>query len=109
MSDLKSIAIEYFETFSRKDLDGLEEMFADNVTLKDWAISASGVVGVVAANKKIFESVETIQVAPLALYQDGNTVAAEIEILINSEEKLSVVDVITFEDDKIASVRAYKG
>jgi ketosteroid isomerase-like protein len=109
MIDLKIVATEYFETFSRKDLDGLEEMFTDNVTLKDWVISASGVVGVISANKKIFESVETIQVSPLALYQDGNTVAAEIEVLINGEEKLLVVDVITFEGDKISSIRAYKG
>jgi ketosteroid isomerase-like protein len=109
MIDLKAIATEYFETFSRKDIDGLEEMFADDVTLKDWTISASGIIGVVAANKKIFESVETIQVSPTALYQDNDTVVGELLITVNNEEQLYVVDVIKFRDDKITSIRAYKG
>jgi hypothetical protein len=48
-------------------------------------------------------------VKPLALYQDGNTVAAEVEILINGNETILVTDVITFNGNKISSIRAYKG
>jgi hypothetical protein len=37
-------------------------------------------------------------------------VAAELEIVVNESEKLSVVDVFTFsEDSNIASIIAYKG
>ena len=109
MSDLKQLAINYFETFSRKDIDTLAELFTSDPSLRDWNGLAEGRTDVLAANKTIFDNVDTIAVTPLSLYQDGNTVAAEIEVLINGEEKLLVVDVITFEDDKIASVRAYKG
>ncbi len=106
---LKETATQYFETFSRKDLDGLAVMFTDDAVLRDWTGSAEGRTDVLAANKNIFDSVDTIIVTPLSLYEDGNTVAAEIEVLVNSEEKLLVVDVITFDGDKISSLRAYKG
>lgn len=109
MSDLKQLATEYFATFSRKDLDGLADMFADSAALRDWTGSAEGKTAVSAANKNIFDSVDTIAVTPLSLYQDGNTVAAEIEVLINGVGKLLVVDVITFDNGKITAVRAYKG
>ena len=106
---LKETATQYFETFSRKDLDGLAVMFTDDVVLRDWERSAEGKIDMLAANKAIFDAVDTITVTPLALYEDGNTVTAEIEVLVNDNTKLLVVDVITFEGDKISSLRAYKG
>ncbi len=106
---LKETATQYFETFSRKDLPGLAVMFTDDVVLRDWERSASGKVDMLAANKAIFDAVDTITVTPLALYEDGNTVTAEIEVLVNGDTKLLVVDVITFDGDKISSLRAYKG
>jgi len=106
---LKETATQYFETFSRKDLDGLALMFTDDVVLRDWERSAEGKIDMLAANKAIFDAVDTITVTPLALYEDGNTVTAEIEVLVNGDTKLLVVDVITFIGDKISSLRAYKG
>lgn len=106
---IKELATKYFQVFSQKDITALADMFTDTANLRDWTGSASGKADVVAANKNIFDSVDTITVTPLELYADNNTVAAEIEVLINGQEKLLVVDVITFEGDKIASVRAYKG
>jgi hypothetical protein len=108
--DLKSICLEYFETFSRKDLDGLGVMFTGDITLRDWEISATGIDEVLAANKKIFDSVEYIHVMPLHLYQDNNTVTAELSIVVSDAVHLSVVDIIKFNNaGKISSIRAYKG
>jgi hypothetical protein len=108
--DLKQLAGQYFETFSRKDLDGLGVMFTGDVTLRDWEINATGIDDVLAANKKIFDSVEYIHVLPLSLYQDGNTIAAELSIVVNGAVHLKVVDIITFNDTgKIVSIKAYKG
>jgi ketosteroid isomerase-like protein len=106
---LKETATQYFETFSRKDLDSLAVMFTDDVVLRDWERSAEGKIDMLAANKAIFDAVDTITVTPLALYEDGNTITAEIEVLVNGDTKLLVVDVITFIGDKISSLRAYKG
>ena len=85
-------------------------MFAEGVSLRDWNIVAHGKDSVLKENKNIFDSVETIQVFQLALYEVEKTVVAELEITINNEEKLLVVDVITFDDaKKITSIRAYRG
>jgi hypothetical protein len=108
--NLKQLTKRYFETFSRKDLNGLATMFTGDVTLRDWEISATGIDEVLAANKKIFDSVEYIHVMPLNLYQDNNTVAAELSIVVSGAVHLSVVDIITFNDTgKIVSIKAYKG
>ena len=106
----KKICKLYFDYFSRKDLTSLAEIFAENITLRDWEISAKGKTEVISANMKIFEAVETIKVVPINLYEEKNTVIAELEIKINNKENLFVVDVISFEESgKIESIRAYKG
>ena len=100
----------YFQKFSDKDLEALSEMFAEDVRLTDWDIAESGKEDVVAANKRIFDSVESIIVKPLCIYSDGDdSFAAEILILVNDEEFLEVVDVICFnEEGLIDSIKAYK-
>jgi len=100
----------YFQKFSDKDLEALSEMFAEDVRLTDWDIAESGKDDVVAANKRIFDSVESIIVKPLCIYSDGDdSFAAEILILVNDKEFLEVVDVICFnEEGLIDSIKAYK-
>jgi ketosteroid isomerase-like protein len=107
--NLETLAEDYFEAFSHKDLDTLALMFHDDVELRDWDISAEGIDEVLEANKKIFDSVTSIKVTPDALYNDGDTVIAELSIDINDDQVIWVVDVIKFENDLIKSIRAYKG
>jgi len=106
---LKKICNIYFARFSNKDIDKLAVMFDDDVSLRDWEISASGKDNVIKANQKIFDSVDTIQVTPLVMYSEDDVVVAELEILVDNKVKLYVTDVITFTGDKISSIRAYKG
>tara|TARA_R100000008_G_C3586617_1_gene172946 strand:- start:3714 stop:4052 length:339 start_codon:yes stop_codon:yes gene_type:complete len=107
---LKSKAKKYFKTFSNKDLDGLSEMFSDDVRLEDWEQSAEGKIAVLEANKKIFSSVDTIEVSPTALYRDNNTIVAELIICVDRQTNILVVDILDFDDDgKIRSIKAYKG
>ena len=85
-------------------------MFAENISLRDWDITAVGKEQVVTANRTIFTAVETIEVTPIHLYQEGQTVIAELEILIDDTERLLVIDVLQFDrHGKIESIRAYKG
>lgn len=107
--DLKEICNRHFQLFSNKDINGLAEMYDATIVLRDWQILAEGERDVLAAVRDIFDSVESILVTPLALYQDGNTVAAELEILVNGVDTMLVTDVISFNGDKISSIRAYKG
>ena len=108
---LIEISKRYFDTFSNKNLSGLEKMFSLDVSLRDWEIEAKGIKEVLKANKNIFENLENIQVNPLKIYNDGNTVVAELDIDINNgEESLLVVDIIEFDsENKILEIRAYKG
>jgi len=108
---LIDISNQYFKAFSNKDLSSLEKIFSSNIRLKDWDIEASGLENVLKANKKIFDSVESIIVKPLRLINDENTVIAELEVFINRrEEILYVTDFIEFDEDgKITVIRAYKG
>lgn len=103
----------YFKTFSNKDLEGLSQMFSDDVTLVDWDINASGKEEVLNANKEIFQSVDTINVVPYFYYAGENAYAVEIDVIVNSgkvsEEILHVVDVICFnQEGLIQSIEAYK-
>ena len=108
--DLKSLCLEYFYNFSLKDIDSLSKMFASGCQLRDWENSAVGKEDVVAVYEKIFNSVDTITVTPRALYEDSDTIIAELLITINGKEQILVTDIITFnEAGKIISVRAYKG
>ena len=100
---------EYFKTFTNKDLSGLGEMFAENISLCDWEIQAQGKEEVLLENQKIFNSVESINVNPVELYEDKNTVLAELEILVNKHEIIYVIDVIDFDENgKIIAIKAYK-
>ena len=115
----------YFDTFSNKDLDGLKEMFADDITLRDWDINVVGIDDVLEANSNIFNSVESIKVNPINIW-DASTpkqkvIVAELEIVVNDKEKILVTDILEFQysenridileidDYKIKSIRAYKG
>ena len=110
MVDLIDRAETYFKTFSNKDSEGLRNMFSDNVYLRDWDILANGIDEVVQANQDIFDSVDTIVVTPIRIISNGtDLVSAELEIVVNDEETLLVTDILEFDDDKIESVRAYKG
>ena len=107
-------SLEYFTTFSEKDSDGLRNMFSNDVYLRDWEILANGIDEVVAANQDIFDNVESILATPIRVWDflshEDNVVVAELEIVVNGEEKLLVTDILEFDDDeKIKSIRAYKG
>ena len=107
---LKEICENYFRNFSEKNLNTLADLFSENVKLRDWELSASGKASVIDANRRIFSSVSSIQVTPLSMYKEGNTVVAELDICLNNAETLKVVDIIEFDENgKILSIRAYKG
>ena len=110
MNNIKSLTSSYFKFFSNKDISSLRTMFDNQIYLRDWEIEAIGIKNVIEANEKIFKSVESIKVTPVNLYVNGNTVLAEINILINNNEEIKVVDIIEFnENSKIANIRAFKG
>ena len=108
--NIKDTALSYFKTFSEKDIDGLREMFDDNVTLRDWDIDKEGIENVLEANLNIFQNVKTINAIPQNIISENNFVFAELKIVVNDDEELKVVDLIEFnKKGKIISIKAFKG
>ena len=106
---LKNLAEKYFELFSDKNSREIADMLSEEVTLTDWDISCSGKIEVMNAVQRIFESVNTITAEPIKIYCDQAIVIAELNIVVNETESLSVVDVIEYnQNNKIVSIRAYK-
>jgi hypothetical protein len=111
---MKGIALKYFRLFSEKNIDALFHLFDGEASLRDWEIKAEGRVNVLTAMRETFESVESIQVNVIDIYEliYEKKVIAELEIVIDGkiEEPLSVVDIIKFSDEeKILSIKAFKG
>jgi len=111
--NLEDIARSYFTAFEQKQLETLEGMFHENVSLKDWNISVSGKQDVLGANAEIFKAVNSLRVNVDNLHVNDMTVIAELSIFANDDPVLPVVDIITFsgekEDLKITSIVAYRG
>ena len=108
--NIKEIALSYFKTFSQKNINGLSEMFDDNVTLRDWDIDTQGIESVLKANLNIFQKVKNINVIPQNIISEKNFIAAELKIIVNDAEELKVVDLIEFnKKGKIISIKAFKG
>ena len=109
-SSNKELCLSYLRKYAEKDLQYMEEMFADDIVLRDWKIRVSGKKNALDETRKNFEAAETIEIEVLATYENHNTVAAELKITVDNKEELYVVDVITFNfDRKIESIRAYLG
>ena len=107
--ELKEIAKKYFKFFSSKDIQNLKNLFAKNISLKDWEIEANGINNVVKANENIFNSVDSIIITPKNIYQDNFVLICIIEILINNTEKLNVIDILKFNENKeIEEISAFK-
>lgn len=105
----KEILMSYFEMFSNKDIVGLASILDEKVTLVDWEISANGKDNVVKANQKIFNMVNTIKVDIINVFEKEDEFSCQILITINGNDVLEVVDVIKFKNNKIVSIKAYKG
>jgi hypothetical protein len=106
---LKDLAKKYFIAFSEKNIEKIAEMLSDEIVLRDWNVTKSGKNGVLNATQNIFDSVESIDVKPINIYCEDNTIISELKIVVNDSITELVVDIITFDiDNKIASIRAYK-
>lgn len=106
----KKICLLYLKKYEEKEIKGIEEMFSEDIVLRDWKIRVEGKEKALSETLKNFESVESIKIDVLSIYENESTVAAELKIIINNKEELYVIDVITINSDrKISSIKAFIG
>lgn len=110
--DLNSLSNKYFTSWNSNNIESLKNLLSENCSLRDWTMNVSGRNDVLLANKKIFENAPGINAEIINLYlsEKSNTAVAELIIHLNKNEKIKVVDVLTFNNDGlINSIRAYQG
>jgi hypothetical protein len=106
----KELCLAYLKRYAEKNLDGIAEMFDDEIVLRDWNIVVRGKSNVLVETRKNFDAAKSIAIEPLFLYENKDSVAAELKITLNESDELYVIDVVTFNSSgKIQSIRAYKG
>jgi len=106
----KELFIAYLRHYSDKDIAKISDMLAEGIRLRDWKISVLGKATAIAETEKNFNSVDTIEIDILHIYESEQTVTGELRIVVDKTETLHVVDIITFnENNKIESIRAYLG
>ena len=59
---MENLIKDYFKFFSNKDILSLEKLFAKDIKLVDWEMSVEGKDEVIKANKKIFDTLESIKI-----------------------------------------------
>ena len=108
--DLNQSLKDYLAAYADKDLTAVSDMFAQNIKLRDWKISVCGKNAAIAETKKNFAAASSIDIEILHIHGSGNTRIGELQILVDSTELLTVVDIVTFDaQGKIQSIRAYLG
>jgi hypothetical protein len=96
--------------YEAKDIDTIAGMFSSDVTLRDWNLEVQGKPAAIQEFKKNFEQAKSLKIEIKRVFQSVVGAAAELEITVNGEEKLNVVDVMTFNDaGQITEIISYKG
>lgn len=106
----KELCLLYLKKYEEKDIKSIEKMFSDDIVLRDWKIRVEGKEKALSETLKNFESVESIKIDLISIYENESTVAAELKIIIDNKEELYVMDVITINSEgKISSIKAFIG
>lgn len=117
----ESLCKKYLGAFAVKDLESLEEFYAENIHLKDWAYDIFGKELVLQANKDLFKRYDEINIAiKNSCYRD-KLICIEFDLILikkvhhlhgaNQDFKsiINVVDLIELNSQgQIKSIRAYK-
>jgi len=85
-------------------------MFSEDIHLCDWKTSVNGRDAAINETAKNLGSAGTIEIEPIGIYTEDDTVVAELKIVVDRSTELSVVDVVSFDSaGKIRAIRAYLG
>ena len=103
-----NVITNYFLHWNEQNISELEKLFHEEVILKDWDGTYSGVQDVLAANKAIFELYPKINISIKHCFQSKDKVAVQLLIKLSDQVTIDVVDIIEIDSGRIVSVTAYK-
>lgn len=100
----------YLACYEQKDIESIDAMFAADIHLRDWKISVFGKETAMSETRKNFAAAASVRIEVLGCFENHNTVAGELRIVVDENEVLYVADVITFDESGlITSIHAYLG
>lgn len=109
MNELVKIALNYFNCISDKNIKKLKQLLSEDIILQDWDLYLDGLDKVIEHNKKLFLSIEKIEIKIIDIYYDKMSAICEIEIIVDRVNKINVVDILKFNNrKKISKITAYK-
>ena len=89
--------------YAAKDFQAISAMYAEDIHLRDWNISVHGKEEEIRETAKNFVEAESLEICVLATYENADTFAGELHIVVGGRIDLYVVDVMTF-DAQVASL-----
>tara|TARA_B100001059_G_scaffold95104_1_gene94325 strand:+ start:13903 stop:14259 length:357 start_codon:yes stop_codon:yes gene_type:complete len=109
MNKIEIATKKYFTFWSNKNIEGLTNLFHDEIVLQDWENLIKGKNAVVKFNEEFFKKVNDIRLNIIFLDSFNNTSFSELKIDLDGNT-ISVLDKIEFnENELIKNIRAYKG
>ena len=105
---LKRYAIEYFKKFRDKDLEGLSNLYADNIVVNDLGGQWRGKNSVVQMNKDYFVSTYSIAIKDVAVISENELYYTNVAFELTRNNKvISIIHTIGFNAEyKINSITA---
>jgi len=104
----KKLAIKYFNLWSSKDLIGLESIIHKDCTFEDWTINIDSKGEILLYNESFFKKNE-IDLKINNLIESNNEVWCYLTINIDDKEIIDVIDILTFYENQIIKIKAFKG
>ena len=109
MNELVKIALSYFNCISNKNIKKLKQLLSEDIILQDWDLYLYNLNKVNEHNKKLFLSVDKIEIKIIDIYYDKMSTICEIEIIVDNINKINVVDILKFNNrKKISKITAYR-
>ena len=106
--EIVKLSRKYFELFSEGDINGLRNIYDNNILLIDWKGQWSGIDEVLNMNRSLFDEFSpNVEIKKIDFVVNRTYCLIHIKV---GEEILKVIDVIDFSNDgKIIRIEAFKG
>ena len=103
-----NIARKYFKFWASKDLNGLNEIIHENCVLEDWETKICGKNEIKDLNEAFFKT-NDVDLKINNMIESNDEVWSNLTITINNKDKIEVVDILSFLDNQVIKIRAFKG
>lgn len=108
--DHRARCLHFLDRYAAKDLAALLPMLAPEVHVRDWHLSLHGITEAEAFLRRNFEQARSLAIEVLHLHASGDTVVAEVRVVVDGDTELHLVDVMQFDaQGRVLSLRSYLG